>query len=131
MLTEDYVSYEVAKLLKEKGFPFMCSVGSLWVDKQGKTKLHSTFAPITWVNEDDDDTPAVSQALAMKRIREKHGLHISADPHLNEEGEVTWMWKIINIETATVIADSLDGDDFNSCEEAVDAALKYCLTELI
>ena len=69
--------------------------------------------------------------MAMKWLREIYGLHISVDPYLNNEGEVTWVWEIIVIETATIIADSLGGDDFNSCEEVVEAALKYCLTRLI
>lgn len=124
MLTEDYVSYEIAKLLKEKGFDEDC-------------KAYYEDGKFCWVWNDgrsrNTDNPKYvscpTQAHAMKWVRKIYRLHISANPYLNEEGEVTWVWEIIDIETAVVIADSLD-DDFNSCEEAVDAALKYYLTEL-
>lgn len=129
MLSEDYVSYEVAKLLKENGFPFMCNVGSLWVDKQGRIKLHNSFAPITWVNEDDADTPCVTQALAMKWLREEYDLHIIAYPY-NVNGKKKWccqIYKAFNLlGNEKYVNETLD-----SYEQAVEAALKYCLTYMI
>ena len=121
MITEDYCSQDVVQLLREKGFPVgvgSWSRGFVW-DGEG-------YLPGLVKHEN-----SITHQMAMKWLREEHGFHISVAPYLNNEGEVTWVWEIINIETATVIADSLDGDDFNSCEPAVEAALKHCLTELI
>ena len=132
MIQEDYCSDELSKLLKEKGFDWnirqyyaLDSKTNVWEleydDNQGNYNIYG-----------ENPISAPTQQMAMKWLRKKHGLHISVAPYLNEEGEVTWVWEIINIETATIIADSLDDDDdFNSCEEAVEASLKHCLTELI
>ena len=128
MITEDYVSYEVAKLLQEKGFDEPCR--AYW-DNQPSLNIRGLFWTIEPHRHYDREVSAPTHQMAMKWLREEHGFHISVAPYLNNEGEVTWVWEIINIYTATIIADSLDDDDFNSCEEAVEAALKYCLTELI
>lgn len=129
MITEDYVGYEVAKLLKEKGFPFMCNVGSLWVDKQGEIKFHNSYAPITWVNEDDPDTPCVTQALAMKWLREEHNLSIEISATKAVKG-FRWGGYLHKIgPTDDFVEDYLGSYDIY--EDAVEAALKYCLTYLI
>lgn len=132
MITEDYVSCKVAKLLAENGFDIPCKYAWHGGIKEPDFHRHS----INFNGGDYKDLrtkwySAPTPQMAMKWLREKHGFHISVSPYLNEEGEVTWVWEIIDIETAVVIADSLDDDDFNSCEEAVDTALKHCLTKLI
>ena len=131
MITEDYVSYEVAKLLKEKGFDVPC-LACWYIGSEAHEKFSDY--PFNWneVKSDVDWLSRSTNQMAMKWLRKKYGLHIDVTPYLNEEGEATWVWEIINVVTATIIADSLDlDDDFSSCEEAVDIALKYCLTKLI
>ena len=127
MITEDYCSPEVAKLLREKGFDEPCR--AYW-DDQPSLNTRTLFWTVEPHKHCDREINAPTHQTAMKWLREEHGFHISVAPYLNNEGEVTWVWGIINIETATIIADSLD-NDFNSCEEVVEAALKHCLTELI
>lgn len=146
MLAEDYCLYEVSKLFREKGFSEKCVACYDWIDNSLRTIYHDTTGevePQDWNNLTFEEAGKIGLAnwyrnisapthqMAMKWLRKIYGFHISVAPYLNNEGEVIWVWEIINIETATIIADSLDGDDFNSCEEAAEAALKYCLTELI
>lgn len=74
----------------------------------------------------------------MKWLREVHKLHVEiyrsydygtdADNRLVAEWWC-WSYKIVNIETASLIY--IPNDDFDTHEEAVEAALKYSLENLI
>lgn len=135
MIAEDYVSYEVAKLLEKKGFPMIEQL-FMYVNKNNVFMTHNyaclKLSLEEYKNFDEVYIPTITHQMAMKWLRKKHKLHISVAPYLNKDGEITWVWEIIHIESAAVIiADSFYGDDFDSCEEAVEAALKYCLTKLI
>ena len=132
MLTEDYCSYEVAKLLEEKGFP----IGEhlyMYVNKDGKL-MTDHQACLTMTNEEyrtffDNYIPTITQSLAMKWLREECDLHIIAYPY-NANGKKKWccqVYKAFNLlGNEKYVNETLD-----SYEEAVEAALKYCLTELI
>lgn len=69
MITEDFVSFETAKLLKEKGFD-----GECFSAYNGNGKLYK------FDEEIDDNTPCWSDAptlqMAMKWLREEHYLFI-------------------------------------------------------
>ena len=127
MITEDYCSPEVTKLLDKKGFREYCEA-VYFILENGDYSWAKIDIPI---RDCGICKPTAilcpTHQMAMKWLRKEYGLHISVAPYLNNEGEVTWVWEIINIETATIIADSLDDDDFGFCEEAVDAALKHVL----
>ena len=87
MITEDYCSHKVRKLLKAKGFP--TGVGS-W----SKGFIHDGDGYVGGLVKHED---SITHQMAMKWLRKKHGLHISVAPYLNKEGEATWVWEIINI----------------------------------
>lgn len=132
MITEDYVSYEVAKLLKEKGFPINEHL-FMYVNKDGKL-ITDHQACLTMTNEEyrtffDDYIPTVTQALAMKWLREEYDLHIIAYPY-NANGKKKWccqIYKAFNLlGNEKYVNETLD-----SYEQAVEAALKYCLTYMI
>lgn len=132
MLTEDYCSYEIAKLLEEKGFP----IGEhllMYVNKDGKL-ITDHQACLTMTNEEyrtffDDYIPTVTQALAMKWLREEYDLHIIAYPY-NANGKKKWccqIYKAFNLlGNEKYVNETLD-----SYEQAVEAALKWCPTELL
>lgn len=129
MLTEDYVSYEVAKLLKEKGFP-MGEHLFMYVNKDGKL-MTDNHACLNMTNEEyrtffDDYIPTVTQSLAMKWLREIHDISIELlTMHRN-----CWGYYVCKILDNT--NEGLhDKNYFNTYEEAIEAALKYCLTKLI
>ena len=131
-LSEDYCSYEVAKLIEEKGFP----IGEhlyMYVNKDGKL-MTDHQACLTMTNEEyrtffDNYIPTITQSLAMKWLREECDLHIIAYPY-NANGKKKWccqVYKTFNLlGNEKYVNETLD-----SYEEAVEAALKYCLTNLI
>lgn len=125
MITEDYCSFELAKLLKEKGFDEGCS---LVVNIISKGVL-----PVSWptTNSDIEDEKASLIALptlqmAMKWLREVHNIDIFPW----KIGKDIYSCAIINSNTGQDL--SLDKDfPSEKYEEAVEAAIKYCLENLI
>jgi hypothetical protein len=81
MITEDYVSFEVAKLLREKGFDCKTEHSVWYVIKQFSTGCHwnaCTYkvGDITREYNDDCCIPMPTHQMAMKWLREKHKLYI-------------------------------------------------------
>lgn len=131
MITEDYCSYEVAKLLKEKGFP-MGEHLLMYVNKDDKlTTDHQ--ACLTMTNEEyrtffDNYIPTVTQALAMKWLREIYCIIITIDYNEDEDCEDNERYGF------TIYRKNerkVDLATFPTFEQAVEAALKYCLTYMI
>ena len=117
MILEDYCSYEAAKLLKEKGFDEPCT-------ELNKLCLRDGEKPVL----------KVTHQKAMKWLREKNILiSIWICPY---QGKAYWTYHINTVLTPFAI-DELDvdrNDDeifYNTYEEAVEAALKYSLENLI
>ena len=119
MITEDYCSFEVSKLLKEKGFNERSSAS---YDSKGQLQEGYGYwnkTPIWYA--------APTHQMAKKWLREEHNLYI--------EIFVTWrdkiphyQWRINNLITQDTIVDT---PCLEKPEEAVEAAIKYCLENLI
>lgn len=119
MITEDYVSFEVAKLLKEKGFDGEC-------DLFGRTDepelIIREAAKIAYNQGIDDECVIIpTHQMAMKWLREKHKITIGTlfkrdriyyEIHQNNEF-------VLGIDTS------------KSYEKACEEAIKYCLKILI
>ena len=127
MITEDYVSFETAKLLKEKGFDgYTHERYGLYVNGE----FHRL--PIDkglLINPDIDEVyTALTHQMAMKWLREVHNIFISivfcTYPSLNK---VTWTPDITTFDS--VFPES--AIEYDSYEEAGEAAIKYCLENLI
>ena len=139
MLTEDYCDFETAKLLKEKGFPLPATNFEDWVfcmyDKNGN---------IQWGCYHPDYYARVTLQMACKWLREVHRLHISVDvcpiygKVKDEKGKNTcgllywhymasgeWINDKYNPRQKAFVVSA------KCYEEAVEAALKYCLKNLI
>ena len=128
MVTEDYVSFETAKLLEEKGF----SENTLMVYSQ-----NGNFMPDGAI----EDTYQVFYAaptlqMAMKWLREK-GFHIfvplEIDYDEDERGDkwyhdATYYPEIRRVSDGKIMCD--DGSLYASPEQACEAAIKYCLENL-
>ena len=126
MITEDYVSYETAKLLNEKGF----DENTLMVYSQ-----NGNFMPYGAI----EDTyqvfyTAPTLQMAMKWLREAHNLHIEV-----YRTACGYLYIISKVPTGSDLydnGDAYDGDDENSgqwttYEKACESAIKYCLKNLI
>ena len=124
MITEDYVSFEVAKMLKEKGFNENC-----YASYNGNGKLYK------FDEEVDDNTPYWSNAptlqMAMKWLREVHNIFICINMVGNgDDSYVLFTYNIYQNKNYKLIFGS-NIPKYNSYEEAVEEALKYCLENLI
>ena len=129
MITEDYVSFEVAKLLKEKGFDGECDylyVNGNIVRAQGYrcnwNKGETIFADYK------NECSAPTLQLAMKWLREVHKWHIEIS-----RGEYGYFVHIVsakNLSTENYTV-QLEGGYNLSYEEACEAAIRYCLENLI
>lgn len=128
MIKEDYVSYEVAKLLKEKGFDWDCEHyyklnGEIVRTFHTNGSYHINSSVLY-----EHQCLAPTQAMAMKWLREKHNLFIWISLRRPNMG-LPYCYELHSISTGEVI--HIGGFNFGTYEQAVEAALKYCLTELI
>ena len=127
MLIEDYVSFETAKLLKEKGFNGLCTA---YYDCFTTDNFHCGNEPTDFNSIDTkirDIVAAPTLQMAMKWLREVHHLTIDVF-HFRD-------WKV-NIKT---IPDDYFKADYSypelkpaeTHEQACEVAIKYCLENLI
>ncbi len=121
MITEDYVSFETAKLLKEKGFEgrmhtFYTEEGT---EMESAYMVPNNFFPIY--------RPTLQ--MAMKWLREKHNLHISV--------LITYQYFPRKYEVHIMHTEKYEdivvnpGTNFNTNEEACESAIRYTLENLI
>lgn len=124
MIREDYVSFETAKLLKEKGFD-ECTICSF--DKDGNPK--DILRPFI---ESDGDVRKPTLQMAMKWLREVHNYDVSicldsyVEPYDNQYYIVIRRRKDEYEEISPC-----EQVYFDTYEEAAEAGIKYCLENLI
>ena len=125
--TEDYVSFETAKLLKEKGFDWDCQYCYIDEDDSDKEQLE---VPTGY----DAEIDAPTLQMAMKWLREVHNLHC----HSDYDYVLGWYCQITSLkETVEYDYEEMKhyhpekDNGFSSPEEACEAAIKYCLEKLI
>lgn len=135
MITEDYCDFETAKLLKEKGFDYYPD-GSYWLIDANNVRY--------WVSEtgayDYVDNPTesfqrpkngyrlVTLQMAMKWLREIYSLEIYPNHDFPKVGD-KWWFEIIKY--PNTVSEYESETVYNTYEEACEAAIRYCLTELI
>ena len=127
MITEDYCSFEVSKLLKEKGFDEY-SLKNYWSsDKElHDWKWELSYNKNSDGNRNTKDCAAPTQQMAMKWLREVHKVNIEI--HYNRFGK---NYKYLIIYKPEVLDDIRSLGVYFHYEEAVETALKYCLENLI
>ena len=123
MITEDYVSFEIAKLLKEKGFDAECDY--LYAD--GKLVRAQGYA----CNWNDGETlfadyknecSAPTLQMTMKWLRE-HNIALNVCYFLG-----MWYYSMYRTD---VNSSGFTSKDFDTYEQACEAGIKYCLENLI
>ena len=115
MITEDYCSFETAKLLKEKGFEgrmhtFYTEEGT---EMESAYVVPSNFFPIY--------RPTLQ--MAMKWLREVHNIAINVCYLLG-------MWSY-SVYRTDVSSSGFNSEDFDTYEEACEDGIRYCLENLI
>lgn len=154
MITEDYVSFETAKLLKEKGFDGPCYkvweshggsqtlVGAPWfVEGETVVNRESVDAAAkqyvyeySLINNNVEGYLAPTLQMAMKWLRTN--FNVNPVPYSMSLG---WAFDIFDLSDRDITGSkklfSMDfpkkSDCFNSYEEAAESAIKYCLENLI
>lgn len=126
-IEEDYCSFELSKLLKEKGldteFVFFYRT-----DEEGKYIHHAnTLQPISYKIADDEVVAAITHQMAMKWLREKKNIYI----------QIRFSGLIVPV--TKYVVDILDAEGNwidNNLEERtyydiVESTLKFCLSRLV
>ena len=134
--TEDYVSYETAKLLKEKGFDNDVICTDCWYDEDGDLHRRGNYsysgAP---VYHKDTCCNAPTLQMAMKWLRVVHGMYIAIVMHQDTDCDFNTPWIITyhyNVQRLDRLAN--EGGNciiYDKYEQTCDEAIKYCLTELM
>lgn len=151
----DFVTFEIAKKLKEKGFsceyPFAMynELGvfhALYTSADHNHNIKSVFGSREYYDYDDFDEkdcvcPTISQVL--KWLREERKLHIEpcilADADTDADGKIIneyayWSFSVTNIESGDMIYfeyEHIDDKRFDSYEQAALAGIEYTLDNLI
>ena len=141
MITEDYVSFETAKLLKERGY----NGPSVFYDEEDAYRWNSeNFIEVPNPNYDssipfDTETfreylPHVTLAMAMKWLREN--FNMDPVPYATSIG---WYFEVFDLTQRDITGCALLYDAgipskekmLETYEEACESAIKYCLENLI
>ena len=122
MIIEDYVSFETAKLLKEKEFDEVCK--NVYEDGVRDRKRNGY-----WNSDLTEDTTCTCPTLqmTMKWLREKHIFITLNIISFNLNDLPVWsfdIWRNNNHEYRS-------SDYFGSYEQACETAIKYCLKHLL
>lgn len=140
MITEDFVSFELAKLLKEKGFDEECR--TFWKEWDGEIMLCPCcsshvfeFCCNSMLEEYNDDSElnvaAPTLQMAMKWLRNKHDIVCSVGLFTDlPETPPYWSFNILNQSTAMVMYEAFD-IKCKTYEEACEAAIRHTLENLI
>ena len=125
MITEDYVSFDTAKLLKAKGFDeltYAC------FSNDGKETYYGYRAVGNDINR-----PTLQ--MAMKWLREVKEIVIEVSINFNIDDDYKWYYEygfcIFQLSNTFKKIAECDYDGYKTYEEACEAAIKYCLENLI
>lgn len=120
-ITEDYCSFEIAKLLKKKGFDIPCR----------QAYFNGSLVDYTMYGFCDGELlDCPSQSLALKWLREVRNLHIYAKPYWPQgdmRNKMSWQGFIVDLNT-------INGDSqcyADSFEEAIENRIRFALENLI
>lgn len=134
MIEEEYVSFETAKLLKEKGFDVFGdgSYGS-------EIEIHREYSPFGQIRDcstsrsSEKGYPAPTQQMAMRWLRERYYCHIhiyftyKADANLTRD----YASYCYDVECAKTQKEYIGNIWYDTYEEACESAIKYCFENLI
>ena len=120
MITENYVSFEIAKLLKEKGFDE--NTHSYYISDNEISYIGITKR----FNSESTFLSAPTHQMTLKWLREKYKIQVEITIVGYEpwENPTKWYygWRCQNVD----IIDRINAD-YISYEEATESAIKHCL----
>ena len=142
MVKEAYCSYEVAKLLKEKGFE--SKECHFFYDEHGNTYVYGGYSKdksicidkptqqmaMAWLREEHKLFIEIRAGkMAMAWLREEHKLFNEIRADINDD-KIWYDFDVIPLDDRYINPDE-EIYESGTYEEAVEAAIQYCLTNLI
>lgn len=153
MVTEDYVSFEIAKLLKEKGFDGSCFYvwtktenavpsllatanfveGEMVTNRETLDAVAQYHMNIYGLNNRVEGYLCPSIAMAMKWLRNIYNLHIIIKSVIRTYGATEYYYEVNGTKdhSICVICDIFKDETWDTYEQACESAIKYCLEKLI
>lgn len=136
MIKEEYISFEVAKLLKNKGFDSKCRYYYIQTKEMFEidTRYHTALTTqelldLQIIGEKEDRYAAPTQAITMRWLREVHKLYIEITPSSKTNEFIVDSYRI---DIVTKTFDTIYvSSGYDTYEQACEAAIKYCLENLI
>jgi hypothetical protein len=131
MSKEQYVSYDVAKLLKEKGFDWGCC--SYWCIFPNGDRVHTDYGHFANhnVSETDRFVSRPTQQMACRWLRKEHNIHImpTIGCDVDRTPRIFYGAMIASFNDSGDISyhDPLDENGYDEPEDAIEAALDYVL----
>jgi hypothetical protein len=120
-ITEDYVSFEMAKLLVRKGFDFNAEYESYYT-------LEGVIVYFKDKTQDINIAPRITLQMAMKWLREVHNTNIDIVSVWNQK---RFEYQVFIVTPKNAKHCYVDDKLYLSYEEAAEAGIKYCLDNLI
>ena len=126
ILCEDYARFEIAKLLKEKGFPEGYQHTNYFMDENGN---QATCTICGAIGKNITTIPRPTHQMALKWLREVHNIYIDILTYTTGKN-IQFRWvgydkgRLFSQEEGKIVY-------FDSYKEAVEAALLYVLKNLI
>lgn len=131
-LCEDYVSFETAKLLKEKGFDEICL--RTYFNDGIMSRIFTENEEICNRNLLPSIVSAPTLQMAMKWLREVHKLHIAVNMGFDVDNSQYFFYvpSICRFSNKGGEYQTPFGEkEFGSYEQACEAAIKFCLENLV
>ena len=129
----DFVTFDIAKKLKKKGFKLAC-IGHYEGDRFEYNTYDGYDINISYIarsyNDDDrfveyTDVPVICQVLMW--LREKKKLHVSIMTSMFKAG---WCYEVIRIGDSHALV-AAHSNSYNTYEEAAIAGIEYVVDNLI
>ena len=131
-MDNDFVPFELAIKLKEKGFPQHITDEAYITDNYGEDEYNiGDRLPIPLIPDymDDVASPTISQVL--KWLREEKKIHLMIDIWKVDINDTTYKWGYDIVNLTTTHVDGCDIYCANSYEQAALAGIEYVLDNLI
>jgi hypothetical protein len=131
MITEDYVSFEIAKLLKEKGFDCASEV---WYSEYTSQFVDKKYINIEFDNHNKFNEnykficSAPTLQMARKWLRKVHNINIDIVSIWNQK---RFEYQVFVVTPENAKHCYIDDKLYLGYEEAAEAGIKYCLENLI
>lgn len=136
MVQEDYVTFDTAFWLKDKGFDGCCN--SYYERFESAVTMYKGME-VEWSegfvnhNRYQERYSRPTHQMAGEWLREKHNVHICVFPYTDEDRKKTfWTYRIMDMNGAVIFDNNeLYPVEYSLHRIAYDAAIKHCLENYV